>query len=446
MLFSGITQLDILLSLFFSVAILIIARIFKPDSNKAYSKFFVPFFGLKIIYALIFVLIHVYYFKGGDTFYYFLGSEFFVDQVVNSPLNVIKIFLAGQSDLNQLEYHPLYYTMISASEDVYILSKIISPLSLISAKQYLACSILFTCITAIGVWKLYETLCRLYPSIYKYLAVGILFYPSLGIWGSGILKDPLTLCSLGLIFWSTYNIIQAKNIIISSILIAISAYLCYVLKPYVLYTYIPILFLWTQGRLTKKVTNPILKIIVTPILIIVFSIGTYFAINTVSEGAGKYSLESVQSVAEGFHSWHSYLAETRNQSGYSLGNIEFTPLGILQKSPEAFFVTYYRPFIFVDTRNVATLFEAVQNLVILILTIYILFKVGILKFFKLIINDPDIRAFMLFSIVFGVAVGITSYNFGALSRYKIPSIPFYFASLTIIYYKGYITSRKKSNP
>jgi len=43
---------------------------------------------------------------------------------------------------------------------------------------------------------------------------------------------------------------------------------------------------------------------------------------------------------------------------------------------------------------------------------------------------------MLFAIIFGVVVGISSYNYGALSRYKIPSEMFFVISLTIIYYKA----------
>ena len=324
------------------------------------------------------------------------------------------------------------------------MSKIIGILNLLTLNQYMACSIVFTLLTSIGIWKLYVTFCKLYPSLYKILALGILFYPSLGIWGSGILKDPLTLCCVGLLFWSTYNIIQQRNYLSSILLIAFGSFFCYVLKPYILYTFIPIMFLWTQSGLTSKVKNPFLKTLYTPILLAVFLLGSYYSINTVSEGAGKYSIENVQSVAEGFHSWHSYLAERDDQSGYSLGEIEFTLPGILSKTPEGFFVTYYRPFLFGDVRNIATLFEAVQTFIFLLLTLFVFYRVGLIKFLRLALTDKDVRTFLLFAVTFGVAVGITSYNFGALSRYTIPSLPFYIAALCIIYLKGYSLKQNKS--
>lgn len=105
-------------------------------------------------------------------------------------------------------------------------------------------------------------------------------------------------------------------------------------------------------------------------------------------------------------------------------------------------MAYFRPFIIGDVRNVATLFEAIQALILLILSVYVLFKVGIFKSIRLVISNSDLRVFMLFAIVFGVTVGLTSYNFGALSRYKIPGVPFYVASIAIIYYLGYLKPQK----
>jgi hypothetical protein len=40
--------------------------------------------------------------------------------------------------------------------------------------------------------------------------------------------------------------------------------------------------------------------------------------------------------------------------------------------------------------------------------------------------------FLVVSLIFAFAVGISSYNFGALSRYKIPCLPFYAAFVLVI--------------
>jgi hypothetical protein len=190
-----------------------------------------------------------------------------------------------------------------------------------------------------------------------------------------------------------------------------------------------------HAQISQTINNKALKVIITPILLAIIGIGGFFLVQNISEGAGKYSIENVQSMAEGFQSWHTYLADNRDQSGYTLGNVEFTLSGVLQKAPEALFVTYYRPFPFIDTRNFATFFEAIQSFILLCLTLFVFFKVGPFKFLKISFSNAEVRAFLLFSIMLGIAVGLTSYNFGALSRYKIPCLPFFASSLAIIYYK-----------
>ena len=96
--------------------------------------------------------------------------------------------------------------------------------------------------------------------------------------------------------------------------------------------------------------------------------GGFFFLQKVSEGTGKYSIENIQSVAESFQRWHTYLAATRDQYGCTLEEVQLTPLGVLKKTPEAFFVTYFRPLPFIDNRNFATFFEAIQSFIITVLS------------------------------------------------------------------------------
>ena len=437
-----ITLIDSLISFFYVLVFIGLIKFFSPKSNERHLRYFKLFFYSKIFYGIVFVLIHSYYYRGGDTFLYFAGGTFFYEQFLANPTNSIQLlFSTFDTIANVAATDSTNYLYAFRSGDVYCLSKIIGVINLFTGANYLASSIILTLITANGIWQMYKTFCELYPQIYKYIAIGLLFYPSIGIWGSGILKDPLTFAAVGFLFRAAHNLSQIKKIPSSIIIISLSVGVCFALKPYILYTFIPIVLYWLQGKYIRKTKNTFLKVILTPILLSVFFIGGYFALDQISSSAGKYSLDNVQSVAEGFQSWHTYLAETRDQSGYTLGDVEFTALGVLRKAPEAFFVTYFRPFIIGDVRNIATLFEAVQALILLVLSLYVFLRVGLFKSLKLIVSNPDIRAFMLFAIVFGITVGLTSYNFGALSRYKIPGVPFYVASISIIYYLGYLKPR-----
>jgi hypothetical protein len=58
--------------------------------------------------------------------------------------------------------------------------------------------------------------------------------------------------------------------------------------------------------------------------------------------------------------------------------------------------------------------------------------------------NPEVFFALLFSIIFAFAVGFTSFNFGALVRYKIPCIPFFVMALYMLRHYG--TKSKESVP
>ena len=60
---------------------------------------------------------------------------------------------------------------------------------------------------------------------------------------------------------------------------------------------------------------------------------------------------------------------------------------------------------------------------------------GITGVWKSVRKNPSVQFFLIFTIIFAFAVGISSYNFGALSRYRIPCLPFYILALVLIYYE-----------
>ena len=48
-------------------------------------------------------------------------------------------------------------------------------------------------------------------------------------------------------------------------------------------------------------------------------------------------------------------------------------------------------------------------------------------------KNKDILFMMIFAAIFGIVVGVSSYNFGALSRYKMPAQLLFVTALLLIY-------------
>src|SRR5207247_1683115 len=94
-----------------------------------------------------------------------------------------------------------------------------------------------------------------------------------------------------------------------------------------------------------------------------------------------------------------------------------------------------RPYIW-ETKKPIQLMNAIEALLFFWVTLKVIFSVGPKKTWKTITEDPTIQFCLVFTLVFAFAVGLSSGNFGTLSRYRIPCLPFYGLTLVLIYYKN----------
>jgi hypothetical protein len=77
------------------------------------------------------------------------------------------------------------------------------------------------------------------------------------------------------------------------------------------------------------------------------------------------------------------------------------------------------------------LLSALENTFLLLLFIKVLLKNGMGFFFR-VFGNPVLTLCFVFSIFFAFSLGLTTANFGALVRYKIPAIPFFLSMLYIL--------------
>jgi hypothetical protein len=63
-------------------------------------------------------------------------------------------------------------------------------------------------------------------------------------------------------------------------------------------------------------------------------------------------------------------------------------------------------------------------------------KIGVGTFFKIAFSRPELIFCLIFSLTFGALVALSTSNFGALVRYKIPCLPFYLALFFIVMHRS----------
>lgn len=426
---------DTLVSLLYFGLIYILAFHYKRKkiaTNPEY-KYFILGLSCKVIGGLGFGFLTVYYYKGGDSLGYFKSALEFANVIFNDPMKGLELFLTNGDhlDLAGTTFSPWSFEFING-EEVFFLVKITTVLSMIGLLSYGSATVLFASLSFLGLWFAFSNLCKIYPRYTKHLFLSFFMLPSIMFWGSGILKDTITLGCIGWMMYSFSNIFIFKRKILLSILITLVAIIFIkTLKPYILYILLPCLIIWVQANLKNLIKGSFIRIIFIPLLISILSTGTFLALQGLSTGAGRYDVNNLEKTLQGFQSWHTYLAETKDQSGYTLGEFEMTLPGYLKISPAAFNVTFFRPYLW-EIRNVPTLMGAFESFFVLLFCLYLLLKLR-WQFFKIIIKNKDILFMMIFSILFGITVGLSSYNFGALSRYKMPAQLLFVTALVLIY-------------
>jgi hypothetical protein len=226
-----------------------------------------------------------------------------------------------------------------------------------------------------------------------------------------------------------------KDFSIRNLLVAVLSFtLIAKVKLYILLAFTPALLMWILFTYSQQIRNKSAKLLVKFVFVAAVVVGFLFFMQRFAKELGKFSLEKVVQTSEATRGYIYYVSGDEG-SAYSLGNFDPSIGNMLSKFPLAVNVTLFRPYPW-EAKKIIVLLSALEALLFLFLTLKILFQLGIVRIWQTIGRDPTIQFCLIFSIIFAFAVGISTYNFGALSRYKIPCLPFYALSLLLIYYKN----------
>jgi len=433
-----ISILDIILTPIYVIIILAIANYKKNKhiSENPIYKYYVKGLAVKIFAGIIFCLIYVYYYGGGDTLFYYNGAKCFSNLLFRSPEKFIKVFINGPEE----KYYDMFdfivgYPPLWLYKEIYALNvmKITTVFLILSFQSYIVATILMSWVVYSGIWRLYVMFCELYPTLYNHFAVAVLFVPSVVFWGSGILKDPISLSAM---CWYTYSLyelfVKKRNIYTNILRYVLSLYFIFAVKPYILYAIIPGSILWISYDKIKSIKSGFVRFLVAPSIIAIAFFALAFFYNTLGDKLGKFSVDQAleRAVITQQDMAHNKLY---GENKFDIGEFPPTIPGVLSKFPQAVVAGIFRPFLW-EARTPFSLISGIENLYFLFLTLFIIIKVGLRKTFGYITTNPLVFFCLLFSIFFSFIVGLTTANFGALVRYKIPLIPLYLSSLFLMHY------------
>ena len=399
-------------------------------------KYFTKGLVFKLLGVSAFISIYLFYYGGGDTVSYFLGSRAIGNLILEDFEKGVAILFNTTSPHNRFSSFnsttgwPASYMWRDLSS--FSVSRYSSLFYLLGAKSFIITSFLVSCFSYIGIWKFYRLLNILYPGYEKGLAYIILFLPSIAFWGSGLMKDSYTLSAA---CWLTYNfymtLILRKKVIINSIFLLINLFIIINIKPYVILSLLPGTILWINSAYLKKIKNRLLKILVLPLISIVIILIGFNVFQNLSSLMGVYG--EVDSAIEQAQVIRSDLlrSDQYGSNNYDIGKLDGSFISLVRVAPNAIFTALFRPFLW-EIGSPTMVLSALENFILIAFTLFTLIKISPVEVLRTLLKEPFLLYCLIFSILFAFGVGIAGTNFGAMVRYKTPLMPFFFSMIYLI--------------
>ena len=407
----------------------------KYKKQKLYNYFVHGIF-IRILSTFVSALLTKYYFHGGDTTMYYTGileithadwSSWweFMSHLSNEGIseNTFSVFDDGET---------LNYMHASSNAQPVRFGALFN---LVCVDSYIAISLCFGIFGFIGCWRIFKVFISFFPHLTREAAISIIYLPSVWFWGVGILKEPVCLGFLGLVTYSAHNIFFKRRRFYTNIVVfTLSIYLLYSIKSYIILAFMPALFLWIYLEYNDKIRSKVLKSIFGVLgigLLLLFFTFTKALSDSEDEKNSRLANDNVLGSIQQQQVYYAEMASTQGTSYASSGSFDGSISGLITTFPNAVNTTFFRPYLW-EVKNPLMLLGAIESLFILGLTLQIVSRLGIKKVFYRIFTTPFLSFCFIFSFFFAGFVGMSTYNFGSISRYKIPCMPFYLMMLFVL--------------
>ncbi|HLC82484.1 MAG TPA: hypothetical protein VJI69_01560 [Bacteroidia bacterium] len=420
-------------------------------------------FVLKIVFGLVVYYIYMYHYAPTDSYLYFEGSKNIFDSFLGNSTNEVLGWNASFDDVfynnSRIIIYINFFIQFISFNNVFV-------------------HILFFCFFSfIGLTALYKAFYKYFPDKKNILIVGLYLVPSVLFWTSGIYKETIALCCLGLIIYLTdFGLIKSfafKIIFPLSVLIL----LLFFIKIYIFLALIPLLLInWLASKMNSR------KYLLYYALIFISLIAIVHLISKTSNKLNAYQLiadKQAKAISEAkggifLMSQSNFVCVDYNDSislvsgpdscyfirpgsrylSWELDNMKDTTfvnnsadsatyiilytikpansvvntkklepnfISVYSSIPFAIANVFFQPTLF-SIKNVLQLFSWIENMWLLLLIV-----MAILFFDKKITLQKEVLIFcILFALIQFALIGLTTPVVGAMVRYKVTALPFLF--------------------
>lgn len=343
-----------------------------------------------------------------DIFKFFDDAALIANYFSDYPKDVLKLFFGiYNSDdpiITQILkdtshwYRPYHFGEYNDNQIVIRLNLI---LYFLSGGFYATHALIFNFLGFIGIWFFIKAaLLKINIIQLHYLEICFLL-PNIWIWTSGILKEPILIFSLGILIFSSVQLIYLKNKI-HFVNILVGVFGLVLTKQYVLGAIIPVVLIWIISQ--KQSLFRSIFMVYTAGLIVFFSL-YYLNIFSIPQIIYQKQVD------------FNNLAQLSNaNSHFETFKLSPNPLSILINVPFAIINALFRPFIGEVSKPIMVI-AFMENLLVFLMLVYITYALT-----TFVSSVKKIYwGLLLVCLNLWIIIGLTTTVSGALVRYKIPA-------------------------
>lgn len=251
------------------------------------------------------------------------------------------------------------------------------------------------------------------------LLASCMLVPSVSFWTSGLVKEAFALGGLGIAVYGFSHLLRgARRAGVTWLLVGM--WVISRAKPYVLFPLLiafAVWWFWARQSAAQRAA-----ILSRPWRIVGLLAMAATSIVLLSYFFPRFSPTEFATEATRIR---GYSAAAGGGSSFALSEapVETSLAGQLALAPLGMFNSLFRPLVF-EIRNLLMVPAALESTAFLVIFAKMMISAGPRLVIQRTFASPVLLASAVFVVLFSIAVGVTTVNFGTLSRYRIPMLPF----------------------
>ncbi|WP_299759917.1 hypothetical protein [uncultured Pontibacter sp.] len=390
---------------------------YRQNWARTIQPYFTPALGLKVLAAVALAILFANGLMLGDRSTYHLGSMRLWQYAQEQPMAYLRLLLFNQFASEEIKAS-LPFTDWADVLNSFFFIKLISILNFITAGNYLINNLYLAIYSFWGSAYLVAVLARQYPKYKLAAAIAFLFFPTVLVWSVGLLKDPLMYGSMCWLTGAALALAHRQKLAAGSyLLLPLHLYFFVKIRMFYAALLLPLLLVYLLLQRLKAnytVLRPLRAQLLFYGVVAAAAIGVVAFIFRDKLLVNYLPLYIHKSYVE-------MLPRALGKPHVALEGLQPTLPSLLLHYPKAMLSSIYRPFIG-ESWKPLYLASALENLLLLFLTVLSMAS-AFRKKASIKIELLHV-VFLVFILVMAGVTGLSTPNFGTLSRYRIVYLPF----------------------